>query len=131
MYKIVFLNHSDSLFIIEFFTTFCYALFALFLSFIIISVFFFTAIQKPESEKLSTYECGFEPYNDSRSKFDIKFYLLAIIFIVFDLETMFLLPWSITLSKLNILGVWAMIDFIFELGFVYFYIWSIGALDWE
>ena len=60
-----------------------------------------------------------------------KFYLLAIIFIVFDIETAFLLPWSISLSKLNILGFWSMIDFIFELNFVYLYIWSIGAFDWD
>jgi NADH-quinone oxidoreductase subunit A len=101
------------------------------LSFVILGFSFFFVVQKPDIEKLSTYECGFEPYNDSRHKFDIKFYLLAIIFIVFDIETAFLLPWSVSLSKLNILGFWSMIDFIFELNFVYLYIWSIGALDWD
>jgi NADH-quinone oxidoreductase subunit A len=120
-----------SLFKNEYFPVLCIVLTAFVLSFVILGFSFFFVVQKPDVEKLSTYECGFEPYNDSRHKFDIKFYLLAIIFIVFDIETAFLLPWSVSLSKLNILGFWSMIDFIFELNFVYLYIWSIGALDWD
>lgn len=119
-----------SLFSYEYFVVFCIISISLLLSFIIISFSFFFVIQNPDTEKLSTYECGFEPYNDSRHKFDIKFYLLAIIFIIFDIETAFLLPLGVSLSKLNNLGFWAMVDFIFELNFVYLYIWSIGALDW-
>ena len=92
---------------------------------------FFLAIQKPETEKLSSYECGFEPYEDARNTFDIKFYLVAILFIVFDIETMYLLPWSISLAKINILGFWSMIDFIIELGVGLIYVWYVGALDWE
>jgi len=92
---------------------------------------FFIAIQKPETEKLSSYECGFEPYEDARNTFDIKFYLVAILFIVFDIETMYLLPWSISLAKINILGFWSMIDFILELGVGLVYVWYVGALDWE
>lgn len=122
---------SNSLFNIEYFSVLCLVLIALILSFVIVGFSFFFVIQKPDIEKLSTYECGFEPYNDSRHKFDIKFYLLAMIFIIFDIETAFLLPLSTSLSKLNILGFWSMIDFIFELNFVYLYIWSIGALDWH
>ena len=122
---------ENSLFQNEYFAIISIVLVSFVLSFLIIGFSFFFVIQKPDNEKLSTYECGFEPYNDSRHKFDIKFYLLAIIFIVFDIETAFLLPWSISMSKLNILGFWSMIDFIFELNFVYLYIWSIGALDWD
>lgn len=123
--------NNYSLFKNEYFPILSIILTAIILSCVIICFSFFFVVQKPDIEKLSTYECGFEPYNDSRHKFDIKFYLLAIIFIVFDIETAFLLPWSISLSKLNILGFWSMIDFIFELNFVYLYIWSIGALDWD
>lgn len=124
-------TNNVSLFKNEYFPVLILVLIAFLLSVIILGFSFFFVVQKPDIEKLSTYECGFEPYNDSRHKFDIKFYLLAIIFIVFDIETAFLLPWSVSLSKLNVLGFWSMIDFIFELNFVYLYIWSIGALDWD
>ena len=87
--------------------------------------------QNPDTEKLSSYECGFEPYEDSRNKFDIKFYIIAILFIVFDIETMFLIPWSLVISKLNLVGFWSMIDFIIELGVGFIYIWFIGALEWD
>lgn len=122
---------NNSLFKNEYFPVLFISLISIVLSCVVIGFSFFFAVQKPDNEKLSTYECGFEPYNDSRHRFDIKFYLLAIIFIVFDIETAFLLPWGISLSKLNTLGFWSMIDFIFELNFVYLYIWSIGALDWD
>jgi NADH-quinone oxidoreductase subunit A len=89
------------------------------------------AVQNPDSEKLSSYECGFEPYEDARNVFDVKFYLVGILFIIFDIETMFLLPWTISLSSLDILGFWSMIDFIIELGVGFIYIWYIGALDWS
>jgi len=101
------------------------------LSLIIVGFSYLLSIQNPESEKLSTYECGFEPYEDSRHKFDVKFYLVAILFIIFDIETMFLLPWSVTLSQLNLLGFWSMIDFIIELGVGFVYVWYIGALEWD
>lgn len=86
--------------------------------------------QKPESEKLSSYECGFEPYEDTRHKFDVKFCLVAILFILFDIEVVFLLPWSITLSQLNILGFWSMIDFLLELGIGFIYVWKTQSLEW-
>ena len=92
---------------------------------------YFLAIQNSETEKLSSYECGFEPYEDARNIFDVKFYIVAILFIIFDIETMFLLPWSVSLSQLGILGFWSMIDFIIELGVGFIYIWYIGALEWE
>jgi NADH-quinone oxidoreductase subunit A len=113
--------------------------------FLIILIFFITAIglalviavlsytltsQKPESEKLSSYECGFEPYEDTRHKFDVKFCLVAILFILFDIEVVFLLPWALTLSQLNLLGFWSMIDFLLELGIGFIYVWQMYALDW-
>jgi len=86
--------------------------------------------QKPESEKLSSYECGFEPYEDTRHRFDVKFCLVAILFILFDIEVVFLLPWSISLSQLNLLGFWSMIDFLLELGIGFIYVWKMNALEW-
>ena len=104
---------------------------AVVLSIIIVSLSYILAIQNPETEKLSSYECGFEPYEDARNIFDVRFYIVAILFIIFDIETMFLLPWSVTISQQNILGFWSMIDFIIELGVGFVYIWYIGALEWE
>ena len=104
---------------------------AILLSLIIVGFSYLLSIQNPEPEKLSTYECGFEPYEDSRHKFDVKFYLVAILFIIFDIETMFLLPWSVSLSQLSNLGFWAMVDFVIELGIGFIYIWYVGALEWD
>ena len=84
-----------------------------------------------DTEKLSTYECGFEPYEDARNIFDVKFYIVAILFILFDIEAMFLLPWSVSISQLSTLGFWSMIDFIIELGVGFVYVWYVGALEWD
>lgn len=126
-----FLNLNESLFKFEYLAILIFLIVAILLSLIIIGFSYLLSIQNPEPEKLSTYECGFEPYEDSRHKFDVKFYLVAILFIIFDIETMFLLPWSVTLSQLNLLGFWSMIDFIIELGVGFVYIWYIGALEWD
>lgn len=87
--------------------------------------------QNPDPEKISAYECGFDPYEDARNSFDVRFYLVAILFIIFDLEAMFFFPWSITLSVNNSLAFWGMIDFLFELVIGFIYAWLIGALEWE
>jgi len=126
-----FFNLNESLFKFEYFGILIFLIVAIFLSLIIIGFSYLLSVQNPEPEKLSTYECGFEPYEDSRHKFDVRFYLVAILFIIFDIETMFLLPWSITLSQLNLLGFWSMIDFIIELGVGFVYVWYIGALEWN
>ena len=115
----------------EYFSLLVILLMAILLSFIILILSYFLVIQKPESEKLSTYECGFEPYEDARLQFDVKFYLIAILFLVFDLETIFIYPWCISISQLNMVGFWSMIDFIFELGIGLFYVWKLGALSWD
>lgn len=125
------LNLNNSLFKIEYFSILIFLLIAILLSIIIVFLSFTLVVQNPESEKLSSYECGFEPYEDARHQFDVRFYLVAILFIIFDIETMFLLPWSISVSELNLLGFWAMIDFIIELGVGFVYIWYIGALEWN
>jgi len=86
---------------------------------------------RPDSEKLSPYECGFEAFEDSRTKFDVRYYLVAILFIIFDLEITFFLPWALALDTLGMLGVAAMFVFVIELVIGYFVIWKRGALEWE
>jgi NADH-quinone oxidoreductase subunit A len=108
-----------------------YLLLAIVLTVLIIGASYFLAKQNPDSEKLSAYECGFEPYEDARHTFDVKFCVIAILFIIFDIEIMFLMPWCISISKLDLLGFWSMIDFLFELGVGFFYVWYVKALDWD
>jgi NADH-quinone oxidoreductase subunit A len=98
---------------------------------LIIGASYFLVRQNPESEKLSAYECGFEPYEDTRHTFDIRFCVIAILFIIFDIEVMFLIPWCISLAKLDLLSFWSMIDFLFELCVGFFYVWYVKALDWD
>ena len=87
--------------------------------------------KKPDPEKLSAYECGFEAFSDSRMEFDVRFYLVAILFIIFDLEIAFLFPWAISLGNLGSLGFWSMMIFLFILTIGFIYEWKKGALDWE
>jgi NADH-quinone oxidoreductase subunit A len=91
----------------------------------------FTGADKPYAEKLSEYECGFPAFEDSRSQFDVRFYLVAILFIVFDLEAAFLFPWAVTLDSTGWLGWGAMMVFLAELGLGLAYAWKKGALEWE
>jgi NADH-quinone oxidoreductase subunit A len=85
----------------------------------------------PYTEKLSTYECGFDPYEDARNAFDVRFYLVAILFIIFDIETVFLFPWAASLIWLPPLGIWCIFDFLVELSLGFVYAWKVGALEWE
>jgi NADH:ubiquinone oxidoreductase subunit 3 (subunit A) len=117
-------------FFINYFPIFVGFIVSIILSVIIFGLSFLLSFQRPDAEKLSAYECGFDPYEDARNTFDIKFYLIAIIFVIFDLETMFLFPWGISTGSLNSTGFWVMIDFLFELIIGYIYIWKIGAIDW-
>ncbi len=89
------------------------------------------ASRKPDLEKNSPYECGFEPFDDTRHEFDVRFYLVAILFIIFDLEIIFLFPWAITLSKIGALGFWSMMLFLGILTIGFIYEWKKGALEWE
>ena len=87
--------------------------------------------KNPDPEKLSAYECGFEAFSDSRMEFDVRFYLVAILFIIFDLEIAFLFPWAITLGNIGLLGFSSMMIFLFILTIGFIYEWKKGALDWE
>jgi NADH-quinone oxidoreductase subunit A len=85
----------------------------------------------PDSEKLSPYECGFEAFEDTRMKFDVRYYLVAILFIIFDLEIAFFMPWAVALDKLGSFGLIAMLIFVLELVIGFFFLWKKGALEWE
>ena len=87
--------------------------------------------KNPDPEKLSAYECGFEAFDDSRMEFDVRFYLVAILFIIFDLEIAFLFPWAISLGNLGSLGFWSMMIFLLILTIGFIYEWKKGALDWD
>ena len=120
-----------TLFHLEYTPIFILIVFALALALIIFGLSYALAISAGDPEKLSPYECGFEPFDDARNTFDIRFYLVAILFILFDLEATFLFPWAVALSNLTSLGFWSMFDFIFELVIGFVYAWKIGSLEWE
>jgi NADH-quinone oxidoreductase subunit A len=101
------------------------------LSVIIILASMLVAPQRPDLEKLSPYECGFEPFEDSRGKFDVRFYLVAILFIIFDLEVAFLFPWAVSLGNIGMFGFWSMMVFLAVLTVGFIYEWRKGALEWE
>jgi len=92
---------------------------------------FVMAKQKPDSEKLSPYECGFPAFDDARAKFDVRYYLVAILFIIFDLEVAFLFPWAVALGDIGIYGFWSMMLFLGVLTVGFIYEWTKGALEWE
>jgi len=92
---------------------------------------FIVGVSKPDREKLSGYECGFEAFDDARGRFDVRFYLVAILFIIFDLEVAFLFPWAISLGKIGIYGFWSMMFFLLILTIGFVYEWKKGALEWE
>ncbi|MDE0334307.1 MAG: NADH-quinone oxidoreductase subunit A [Defluviicoccus sp.] len=92
---------------------------------------YIVARQRPDSEKISAYECGFEAFDDARSQFDVRFYLVAILFIIFDLEIAFLFPWAISLGAIGMLGFWSMVVFLAVLTVGFVYEWKKGALEWE
>ncbi|MDA8603335.1 NADH-quinone oxidoreductase subunit A [Alphaproteobacteria bacterium] len=89
------------------------------------------APKRPDSEKLSAYECGFEAFDDSRGRFDVRFYLVAILFIIFDLEVAFLFPWAVSLREIGLFGFWSMMIFLTILTVGFIYEWKKGALEWE
>ena len=89
------------------------------------------ARQKPDPEKLSPYECGFEAFEDARRKFDVRYYLVAILFIIFDLEVAFLFPWAVSLGEIGVFGFWSMVIFLAVLTVGFAYEWRKGALEWE
>lgn len=120
-----------SLFRQEYYPILLFLSVAIVLSAVILGASYLLAVQNPDTEKLSAYECGFDPYEDARHTFDVRFYLVAILFIIFDIEAMFLFPWTVSLDQIGSLGFWSMVDFILELGVGFIYAWKIGALEWE
>ena len=92
---------------------------------------FLVAVRNPDPEKVSAYECGFNAFDDARMKFDVRFYLVSILFIIFDLEVAFLFPWAISLGRIGAFGFWSMVVFLAVLTVGFVYEWKKGALEWE
>ncbi len=101
------------------------------LGILLILAAFVVAVRNPDPEKLSAYECGFNAFDDARMKFDVRFYLVAILFIIFDLEIAFLFPWAVAFKDISTLGFWSMIVFLGVLTIGFAYEWKKGALEWE
>ena len=120
-----------TLYYTEFYKIGFFFIFSFLLGFIILFASFRLSLYNPDTEKLSAYECGFDPYGNARNVFDIRFYLVAILFIIFDLEAVYFFPWCVSYSFLGIDGFWAMLDFIIELLIGFIYAWKVGALEWE
>ena len=118
-------------FLKDYFSIIVFLLDALGLSGAFVVINFILSPKNPDPEKLSAYECGFEAFQDSRMEFDVRFYLVAILFIIFDLEIAFLFPWAISLGKIGLLGFVSMMIFLFILTVGFIYEWKKGALDWE
>ena len=118
-------------FLNNYFSILIFLFISLFLSAGFIVLNFILSPSKPDPEKLSAYECGFEAFGDSRMEFDVRFYLVAILFIIFDLEIAFLFPWAISLGNLGPLGFWSMMIFLLILTIGFIYEWKKGALDWD
>tara|TARA_B100000686_G_scaffold322496_1_gene376303 strand:+ start:164 stop:532 length:369 start_codon:yes stop_codon:yes gene_type:complete len=118
-------------FLSEYLSIIIFLFIALILSVGFIVVNFLASPNNPDPEKLSAYECGFEAFDDSRMEFDVRFYLVAILFIIFDLEIAFLFPWSISLGNIGVLGFWSMMIFLGTLTIGFIYEWKKGALEWE
>ena len=118
-------------FLIEYLPILIFLGIALVLSAMILLACYVLARQRPDAEKVSAYECGFEPFDDTRGRFDVRFYLVAILFIIFDLEVAFLFPWAVSLGNIGLLGFWSMMIFLGVLTIGFVYEWRKGALEWE
>lgn len=108
-----------------------YIFISLIIAVLIFLLSYIGAVQNHDPEKLSAYECGFQPFEDTRDKFNIKFYLVAILFIIFDLEVSYLFPWAVYLNFLGFFGFWSMILFLYILTVGFVYEWMKGALNWD
>lgn len=118
-------------FLNEYFFILVFIILAACISFILFLASFFIGNRRADQEKISPYECGFNPFEDARQPFDVRFYLVAILFIVFDLEVMYLFPWAVVLYELSIDGFLSMYVFLFVLLVGFCYEWTSGALDWD
>ena len=120
-----------SLFYLEFSKIGILFCFSFFLASLILFLSYRVSMTNPDVEKLSAYECGFDPYEDARNVFDVRFYLVAILFIIFDLEAVYFFPWSVSLSFLSLDSFWGMIDFTLELVVGFIYAWEVGAKEYK
>lgn len=116
---------------LEYFNILTFLVLSTILSIILFGLSYFLIEKKSDHEKLSAYECGFNPFDDARSTFDIRFYLVAILFLIFDLEISFLFPWSIVLNEIYNYGFYTMLLFLIILTVGFIYEWYKGALEWE
>ncbi|WP_029008452.1 NADH-quinone oxidoreductase subunit A [Azospirillum halopraeferens] len=117
--------------IIEYLPILVFLLIAVALSVVMVAGSYIVGPSAPDAEKVSPYECGFEPFEDARTKFDVRFYLVSILFIIFDLEVAFLFPWAIALGDIGMFGFWSMMVFLGVLTIGFIYEWKKGALEWE
>lgn len=118
-------------FLSEYFSILVFIVIAAGLSVVMVVGSILAGPKKPDAEKLSAWECGFDAFDDARHKFDVRFYLVAILFIIFDLEIAFLFPWAVTLGDIGMFGFWSMVVFLGVLTIGFIYEWKKGALDWE
>ena len=118
-------------FLSEYLSIIIFLFISLLLSIGFIIINYIASPSNPDPEKLSAYECGFEAFDNARIEFDVRFYLVAILFIIFDLEIAFLFPWAISLGNIGLLGFYSMMAFLFILTIGFIYEWKKGALDWE
>jgi NADH:ubiquinone oxidoreductase subunit 3 (subunit A) len=129
--EILLLNSVLLMYLEEYFSLFFYVGFSFALSTLLFLLSFFLAVSSGDPQKLSAYECGFNPFEDARSQFDVRFYIVAILFIIFDLEISFLFPWALILKSIGGFGFWSMLLFLLILTFGFIYEWQKGALEWE
>ena len=118
-------------FLSEYLSIIIFLFISLLLSIGFIVINYIASPRNPDPEKLSAYECGFEAFDNARIEFDVRFYLVAILFIIFDLEIAFLFPWAISLGNIGLLGFYSMMTFLFILTVGFIYEWKKGALEWE
>lgn len=117
--------------ILEYYSIFTFFILALVLVSLVFFLPYFVVLKEFDTEKISAYECGFNPFSDARGKFDVRYYLVAILFIIFDLEIMFMFPWALNLKYLGDMGFWSMYMFLIILLIGYMYEYGKGALDWD
>ena len=123
--------HHNSKILVEYLPIVVFFGIATFIALVVVILPKILAKDNPQKNKLKGYECGFDPFGDARAKFDIRFYLVAILFIIFDLEVAFLIPWAINLKAIGMFGFWSMIVFLLVLTVGFIYEWKKGALEWE
>ncbi len=117
--------------LVEYLPILIFLVIAIGLAVVMVAASYIVAKQRPYSEKDSAYECGFEAFDDARGRFDVRFYLVAILFIIFDLEVAFLFPWAVALGEIGEFGFWSMVVFLAILTVGFIYEWKKGALEWE